>query len=492
MRKPTVTLFIILIFIAGCTSRQKDGVYNIVDFGAKGDSAKINTDAIQKAINLCSEQGGGKVLIPPGKYLTGSVFMKSNVELHVSKGATLLGSADSTHYPHRITDMESFAPDGKTRQQFFGLIMAENADNIAITGLGTIDGNGAYSDHFRSYPLTEDGSEWHKPERPRLLFFYNSKNIKINDIKAMNPNNWTMHLKRCDLVDIRGIEIYAHANANNDGLNIDECQDITISNVFIDADDDGLVFKSLGTRDVKNVSVSNSVISSKITPIKTGTESGGGFQNITISNCIIRASYEEESYDPNRTTLHGAGIALEIVDGGTMDGVVISNIVIEDSYAPIFMRLGNRGRKYGGEEPDPGKMRNIILDNIICKNVYNDFGSTIAGFPGHYIENVTLSNIRIEARGGIVTDKLNPMPENEKDYPWMGMYGSELPYPAYGIFFRHVKNLTIYNMQTTFDQPDSRPALYLDHVKKGKIIHSDFMAEDEPVVMKNTENVYWE
>ncbi len=486
----TVKLLYLFVFLSACSTYPPEGVYNIVDFGAKGDSAKINTAAIQEAIDLCSKQGGGTVIVPPGKYLTGSFLMKNNVELHLEMGATLFGSGDSIDYPHRITDTRSFTRDGKQRQQYFGLIMANGVENIAITGLGTIDGNGAYSDHFRSYPLTDDGSKWHKPDRPRLFFFYNSKNIKIHDIKAINPNNWTMHLKRCDFVDIRGIEIYAHANANNDGLNIDECQDMTVSNVIIDADDDGLVFKSLGTRDVKNVSVTNSIISSKITPIKTGTESGGGFQNITISNCIIRASYEKEAFDPNRTTLHGAGIALEIVDGGTMDGVLISNIVIEDSYAPVFMRLGNRGRKYGGEEPAPGKMRNIILDNIICKNVYNDYGSTIAGFPGHYIENVTLSNIRIETRGGIVTDQLNPMPENEKDYPWMGMYGSDLPYPAYGIFIRHVKNLTIFNMQTTYDQDDSRPALYLDNVKKGRIIHSDFMSMKEPVVLKNSEDIY--
>lgn len=188
----TVKLLCLFAFLSACSTYPPEGVYNIVDFGAKDDSAKINTTAIQEAIDLCSKQGGGTVIVPPGKYLTGSFFMKNNVELHLEMGATLFGSGDSIDYPHRITDTRSFKSDGKQRQQYFGLIMADGVENIAI---------------------------------------------------------------RCDFVDIRGIEIYAHANANNDSLNIDECQDMTVSNVIIDADDDGLVFKSLGTRDVKNVSV---------------------------------------------------------------------------------------------------------------------------------------------------------------------------------------------------------------------------------------------
>jgi polygalacturonase len=482
-------LLLTSLFLQCNTPKKGNGIYNIKDFGAKGDSSTINTLSIQRAIDACHENGGGRVLIPNGQFITGSIMLKSNVELHLTNSAKLYGSVKAEDYPHKISCMKSFSPNGIDRQEFFGLIMADGAENIAITGKGTIDGRGALSEDFRSYPTSEDGSTWHKPERPRLIMMYNSSHIKIHDVSIVHPANWANHYKRCDFLEIRGIYIYSHGNANNDGLNLDECQDVTISNIVIDADDDGLVFKSLGTRASRNIAVTNSVISSKITPIKVGTETGGDFQNITISNCIIRPSKEKNVFDPLRKPVHGAGIALEIVDGGIMDGVTISNIVIENSYAPFFLKLGNRGRKYGGEEPAPGQMRNIILDNIICRNVQNDFSSTITGFPGHYIENLTLSNIRMEMVGGTQTIDWNPMPENEKNYPWPGMFGNELPYPAYGIYFRHVKNLTLFNVQTTFDQEDIRPALHLENVENARIIYSDFEALKEAIVLKNTQNI---
>jgi hypothetical protein len=478
-----------MLFLQCNTPKRSNGDYNITDFGAKGDSSTVNTGAIQNAIDACHKNGGGRVVIPNGQFVTGSIMLKSNVELHLTKGAFLLGSTLASDYPFRITCMKSFRPNGIDRQQYFGLIMADGVENIAITGNGTIDGRGALSEDFRSYPTSKDGSTWHKPERPRLIMMYNSRHIKIHDVSIVHPANWANHYKRCDFLDIRGVHIYSHGNANNDGIDLDECQDVTISDVIIDADDDALVFKSLGTRASRNIAVTNSIIASKITPIKVGTETDGNFQNITISNCVIRPSIEEKVFDPLRTTLHGAGIALEIVDGGIMDGVTISNIVMENSYAPFFLKLGNRGRKYGGEEPSPGQMRNIMLDNIICRNVQNDFSSTITGFPGHYIENLTLSNIRMEMAGGTQTTQRNPMPENEKSYPWPGMFGSELPYPAYGIFFRHVKNLTLFNVQTTFEQDDVRPALHFENVKNTRIIQSDLQALANPIVLRNTENI---
>jgi polygalacturonase len=484
-----VSVLLGMLFLQCNTRKTSSSVYNIKDFGAKGDSSTVNTGAIQKAIDACHENGGGRVLVPGGQFITGSIMLKSNVELHLVKEATLYGSLYANDYIHTITCMKSYKPNGIDRQQYFGLVMADGAENIAITGKGTIDGRGALSEDFRSYPTSEDGSTWHKPERPRLILMYNSRHIKIHDVSIVHPANWANHYKRCDFLDIRGVYIYSHGNANNDGIDLDECQDVTISDVIIDADDDALVFKSLGTRASRNIAVTNSIIASKITPIKVGTETGGDFQNITISNCIIRPSFEEKVFDPLRTTLHGAGIALEIVDGGIMDGVTISNIVMENSYAPFFLKLGNRGRKYGGEEPSPGQMRNIMLDNIICRNVQNDFSSTITGFPGHYIENLTLSNIRMEMVGGTQTTQWNPMPENEKSYPWPGMFGSELPYPAYGIFFRHVKNLTLFNVQTTFEQDDVRPALHLENVNNARIIQSDLQALANPIVLRNTENI---
>ncbi len=474
--------FITAVLFSACYARQQtDGLYNILDYGAKGDSLTMNTVAIQKAIDVCTADGGGRVLVPQGKFITGELMLKSNVELHLMKGAYLYGSVSVSDYPYMITCMKSFMPNGIDRQEFFGLIMAEGAENISVTGKGTIDGRGAYSDDFRCYPTTEDGSSWHKPKRPKIIMFYDCRHVKVHDVHTINPNSWAQHYKRCDFVDIRGVTIHAHANANGDGIDLDECRDVMVSDCILDTDDNAIILKSLGTRDCENIAVTNCIFASKITAIKTGTESGGGFKNIAISNCIIRSSYEEVHYDKHRQQMNGSGIALEITDGGTMDGVTISNIVMEDCYAPFFIRLGNRGRKYGGVEPEPGKMRNIILDNIICKSVRNNYTSTIAGFPGQYIENLTMSNIRMECEGGIGLDNINPMPENEKDHPWPGMYGRHQQYPAYGIFFRHVKNLRIFNLQIEFAEKDLRPALYLDRVHNAKILYSDFQAVDEPV-----------
>ena len=155
-----------MLFLQCNTRKTSSGVYNIKDFGAKGDSSTVNTGAIQKAIDACHENGGGRVLVPGGQFITGSIMLKSNVELHLVKGATLYGSLYADDYTHTITCMKSFRPNGIDRQQYFGLIMADGAENIAITGKGTIDGRGALSEDFRSYPTSEDGSKWHKPERP--------------------------------------------------------------------------------------------------------------------------------------------------------------------------------------------------------------------------------------------------------------------------------------------------------------------------------------
>jgi len=486
----------LLLFVAGTSlllscqqTGGKNGIYNVMDYEAVNDSSALTTRAIQQAIDACTANGGGKVLVPPGKYLTGAIMLKDDVELHLMKGATLYGSADSTDYPYRIKVTHAYASDGKSRLRFFGLIMAEGAENIAITGSGTVDGNGARSEDFKCYPLTEDGSKWHKPKRPHLIMFYDCKHIKVHDVTTINPNSWAHHYKLCSFMDIKGVTIHAHANANGDGLDLDECTDVTISNCNMDTDDNALVIKSLGNKDCQNITITNCVFSSKVSSIKTGTESGGGFKDITISNSIIRSSYEEEHYDKNRQQMNGSGIVLGAVDGGTLDGFIISNIVIEGCYAPFFIRLGNRGRKYVGHEPEPGKIRNIIMENIICRNVRNNFTSTIAGFPGHYVENLTMENIRMECNGGITTDALNPMPENAGGYPWPGMYGRNKQYPAYGLYFRHVKNLKLENVQITFKEKDTRPAVYLDDVIGAEISRSDFEAVNDPVYQTNSRNI---
>jgi hypothetical protein len=459
---------LILSVITSCNLTNKPLSYelNIEDFGAIGDSLTLNTAALQQAIDRATDNGGGRVVVPAGTFLTGSVFLKNNVELHLAHGAVLLGSTEKKDYQW-IVDEKAFGSKGGEAAPLSGIIMGENADNIAITGSGIINGQGGKGKDFLAYPLTEDGSKWHKPSRPKTIMLYYCKNIRVENITSNAPQEWAQHYLGCDFVKIRGVKINAHSNANGDGIDLDGCQDVVMSDCILDTDDNALILKGRGARDCINITIQNCIFASKITAIKTGTESSGGFKNIVINNCVIRSSYEPKHFDKFRQQMNGSGIALEITDGGTMDGVIISNIVMEECYAPFFIKLGDRGRLYRGGKntPPPGKIRNIKLQNIICKKTSNRYTSTITGFPGHYIENLTMQNIHIEHEGGIKTaDVVKDMPENSNQHPWPGMFGRDANYPAYALYFRHVKNLTLDNITTTLDMPDERPAIFMEDI----------------------------
>lgn len=450
--------------------------YHIEAFGAVGDSITLNTQAIQAAIDTAAAEGGGKVIVPPGQFLTGSLFLKDNVELHLMAGATLLGSVHKKDYQW-IVDEKAYGPKGDPAAAVSGIIMGNHADNIAITGSGTINGQGGKGEDFRAYPLTDDGSKWHKPPRPKTIMLYYCTNVRIEDITSYAPQEWAQHYLGCDFMSIRGVKIHAHDNANGDGIDLDGCQDVVMSDCILDTDDNAFILKGRGARDCINITVQNCIFASKITAIKTGTESSGGFKNIVINNCVIRSSYEPKHFDPFRQQMNGSGIALEITDGGTMDGVILSNIVMEECYAPFFIKLGDRGRLYkdGVNTPPPGKMKNIKIQNIVCKKTSNRYTSTITGFPDHYIENLTLQNIHIEHEGGVKADEiLTALPENSHHHPWPGMFGRDANYPAYALYIRHVKNLTLDNITTTLDQPDERPAVYMEDVYNERLRFLDF------------------
>lgn len=480
--------FFISVLLACQQSSKTSTFLCITDYGAVGDSLTLNTQAIQRAIDAAYKNGGGKVTVPSGKFLTGSIFLRDNVELHLTAGATILGSLDKEDY-YWLLDDKAFGSKGGPAAKVSGIIMGKYANNIAITGTGTIHGQGGKGDDFLAYPTAADGSTWHKPPRPKTIMLYYCKNVKVEDITSYAPQAWAQHYLGCDFMNIRGVKIHAHHNANGDGIDLDGCQDVVMSDCILDCDDNAFILKGRGARDCVNVAVENCVFASKITAIKTGTESSGGFKNIVINNCIVRSSYEPKHFDKFRQQKNGSGIALEITDGGTMDGVIISNIIMEECYAPFFIKLGNRSRLYkdGTNKPAPGTMRNIKLQNIIAKKTSNRYSSTVTGFPGHYIENLTMQNIHIEHAGGIKKeDVVKEMPENSKQHPWPGMFGRDMNYPAYGLYFRHVKNLTIDNITTTLDEPDERPAIYLEDVIKGRLRFLDLDEKgDKPFIQIN-------
>jgi hypothetical protein len=262
---------------------------------------------------------------------------------------------------------------------------------------------------------------------------------------------WCSHYLACDDVVVDGIRILSSERANRDGIDIDSCQRVRISNCRVETGDDAIVLKATAHQPCKNVTVTNCSLSSQAAAFKLGTESNGGFESIVMSNCTI--------YDTG-----GSGIALLMVDGAAFDGVSISNVVMDNVAAPICIRLGNRARPMPGEEPPGmGSMRNIVLSGVQARGA-GSLGCFASGIPGEYIENLTLRDIRIVfAGGGTLEQAKATVPERETAYPGQRTLGT---LPAYGLFLRHVRNLTIDGLDLGYDRAagEQRPALILDDV----------------------------
>lgn len=424
----------LITLIAIAPTMAAEQLYDIRDYGAKADSQTLSTTSIQKAIDACSKSGGGTVYLPPGTFLTGTIVLKTGVTLRLDPACTLLGSKDLKDYPPTVQAFRSYT-DNYTDKS---LIYAEKAERIAITGGGTIDGQGA---SFKGpYKV-----------RPYMMRIIQCRDVTVKDVTLKNSPMWGQHFLACDDVRVTGITFRSLVNHNNDGIDIDSCHRFIVSNCNIVSGDDAIVLKSTSARVCRDVTVSNCILSTRCNALKMGTESNGGFENIVITGCAI--------YD---TRL--AGIALEIVDGGTMDRVVVSDITMKKVGAPIFLRLGNRARpfKKNMEKPGLGVMRNITISNIEATGA-NPTGCAISGLPEAIIENVTLSNIRLSFEGGgTKDDAIRPIPEKPTSYPEYSMFGK---LPAYGFYCRHIKGLKLLNVQVQTEKPDQRHALVFDDVE---------------------------
>mgnify|MGYP006286059603 CR=1 FL=1 len=422
-----------------------DDIYDICDYGAVPGGKTLCTRAIQKAIDACSQDGGGVVSLPAGRFLSGTIVLKSKVTLRLEAGCTLLGSTDLKDYPRTVPSFRSYT-DNYTEKS---LIYAEKAERIAIVGRGTIDGQGkAFEGPYKV--------------RPYMIRIIECKDVVVEDVTIVDSPMWVQHYLACDDVRIDGIRVHSLVNHNNDGIDIDCCRRVTISNCNIVSGDDAIVLKSTADRVCRDVVVSNCVLSSRCNALKMGTESNGGFQNIVLSNCAI---YE--------TRL--AGVALEIVDGGRMDRVVVSNITMHGVGAPIFVRLGNRARPFRKDmaRPDMGVLRNVTISNIEARGA-DPTGCAISGLPEAHIENLTLTNLRLSFLGGGAIEQSNrTVPEKPESYPEYSMFGR---LPAYGLYCRHVRGLRMAGVQLQFEKDDLRHAIVLDDVENVWLggIESDF------------------
>ena len=433
----TTSLCAILLSVTGLEAAN----VSATKFGAATDGKTLCTAQLQKAIDECASTGGGVVTFAPGKYLTGTLFLRSHVELHLERGAYILGDTqvrDQKIYPKRA------------------LIYAEDIEDAGISGQGTIDGQSNTEGFLSQGFKVNDGN------RPNGLNFLRCRNISFSDFSLLNAGSWTFRLQECDGVRIHAINLRSLAQGNNDGIDVD-ARNVVISDCIIEADDDGICLKS-DSRDFmpENITVTNCVIASNCNPIKFGTSSYAGFRNVTISNCVIRRTTEtniwhwEEHYDDlQKGVLTGlAGIAIESADGGLVEHVRINNITMEGVITPIFLCLNKR---HGDGK---GIIRDISISDVtaVCEG---NIPCLISGIPGSRISDVTLRNIRVEHQGGqqVMTERLN---ESLTGYPENRMYGRRNP--ACGLFVRHADNVKVEGFTAIMRNADQRPAVVADDV----------------------------
>lgn len=477
MLRTTIRYFLIGRLFIAITAAAADHDYSITHFGAIADGVTINTRAIQTAIDKAAADGGGTVCVPPGRFVTGTIFFKSHIRLYLESGAVLLGSRDINDYPITICRF----PSGSDRYVARAMIWGEDLENIAISGRGAIDGQGAsfarnlvppqqYQELMRA--AGRDSSRFF-PEpsylnRPYMIRFISCRRVHIEGVTLQKPAMWLQHYLNCDGVTIRDVDLFSHGSPNNDLIDIDGSRNVVISGCRGDSDDDGITLKSTSAASVQNVVISDCIIRSRTNAIKAGTESSGGFQDIAITNCILKRSLMEGGFSGRAEGL--AGIALEIVDGGTLDRVTISNIAIEDMAAPIFLRLGHRARPFRvhQEKAAIGVFRNVKISHITAIRAGRN-GCSILGIRDRDIENVSISNVFIHFDGGGGTALAEAeYPENDRDYPESTRYGD---LPAYGFYCRHVDGLTLRDVELAYGLEEARPPLLFDDVKNLHLFH---------------------
>jgi polygalacturonase len=468
-------------------------VFNVRTFGATGDGKTLDTNAVNHAIEAAAAAGGGVVVFPAGMYLCFSIHLKSHVRLHLEEGSAIV--AAESPLPGQTTGSNGGVYDAaepKTEwdaYQDYGhnhwhnsLLWGEDIHDLSITGTGLIFGKGLSFGAGRAargnYPI-------YVAEQPgvgnKAIALKNCRNVTFRDFSVLKGGHFALLLTGVDNLTIDNLKI----DTDRDGIDIDCCQNVRVSNCTVNSPwDDGICPKSsyaLGyPRATRNLTIDSCWVSGyyelgsvldgtfkKFAPdarlshngrIKCGTESNGGFINITISNCIMEGCQ---------------GYALESVDGALLEDIAITNSTMRDMYTgPLFMRLGSRLRG-PRETTKVGTMKRILIGNLDCFNATKNQASILTGIPGYAIEDVKLSNIYFESAGGGAAEDAKAHPTEQQDnYPDPGRFGTT---PSSGFFLRHMRNLEMSHVEIANTVPDARPAFYLNDVER-----ADFFAITAP------------
>lgn len=473
----------LLLFLLCLTMVSAYGsvVFKATDCGIVGDGITLNTEKIQACIDKISKnKKGGTLIFPEGRYLTGTLEMKSNVNIVLEANAVLLGSTNPVHY-HKIEPKDAPRSPRDADNSKLALIVAYRADNISISGQGTIDGQGrelalnvdsilyVTNEEYRKKKNSIASVRPNETFRPKIINFNSCNHVRISGCTIRNSACWVQTYELCNDLVVNGVTVHSRAYWNNDGLDVTDCKNVRVTNCYIDSADDGICLKSYypGFYD-DSIYIHNCTVVSSASAVKIGTASIGGFRNIEIDSIRVFDTYR-------------SAIAIETVDGGFIEDVKVRRITAENTGNPIFIRLGHR---FGDK---PGSIKNVLISDLNVEVpfgrpdenydmrgpdvpfIHNPFPSSIVGIEGALIENVVLKNIDIKYPGRASKGMayvplwgLENVPECVKDYPEFSMFG-ELP--AWGFYVRHVKHLTMENVRLRLAEDDFRPAIVLDEVE---------------------------
>lgn len=466
--------------------------FDVRTFGAKGNGKAFDTAAINRAIDAAAAAGGATVVFPAGTYLCYSIHLKSNVDWYLGPGSTILAADSAASGANAGYDPPE--PNQWDKYQDFGhshwhnsLIWGEDIENISIQGPGRIWGKGLSRGNGDTVLPAGVGN--------KSISLKNCHNVTLRDFSVLHGGHFAVLATGVDNFTIDNLSI----DTNRDGIDIDCCRNVRVTNCSVNSPwDDAICLKSsfgLGfARSTDHVTITNCYVTggyeegtlldatykrigpdykaSRTGRIKFGTESNGGFRNITVSNCVIDDCH---------------GIALESVDGAFLEDVSISNITMRDIVdVPLFIRLGSRMR--GPEGVPVGQIRRVNISNVVVSNCASRQASIITGIPGHYIEDLKLSNMLVLHQGGRgKEDAAIQPPELENAYPEPSRFG---PMPAHGFYIRHVKNVLMRDVEVRYLNEDARPGLVLEDVAAADFVHVKIQhASNAPTfVLRNVTN----